>query len=371
MRKSSEIYMLDEICEIIRNGEHVVFFGGAGVSTDSGIPDFRGLGGLYSEEEEIPTNMTSIEEEYAKWLNGEESLIVAGCHFDYGNETLKLDLTDYVNGIIDKKVRNYGLMLCFAPVDDPQDKRMTKYVGFFTDKTNTFFEPYVETQYDDAIKDSRGRFVLGKDNRLYLYHNADDIPTDLDDTPTCSIDGVSYEVTRQRVGVYYATVNIKRGTYENEQIIYDVWSNIVCNGVEYDDIEQEVIVVAENNFKAPVAGLNTQGGKYITLSGINTSEKLNQGEIRLAEVWIKKYYDKALLAPSGNMYYRLYVKDGLKEIDVIKKDYVNILPETNYFVIDTAELLPNKYFVDIFMDGRWYKDQVHFEVVNNSTEQRY
>lgn len=36
--------------EIIENSESIVFFGGAGVSTESGIPDFRGTGGLYNED---------------------------------------------------------------------------------------------------------------------------------------------------------------------------------------------------------------------------------------------------------------------------------------------------------------------------------
>ena len=40
-----------EACrQIIREAKRIVFFGGAGVSTDSGIPDFRGNGGLYGEE---------------------------------------------------------------------------------------------------------------------------------------------------------------------------------------------------------------------------------------------------------------------------------------------------------------------------------
>ena len=42
---------LDEIKEIIKNAEHAVFFGGAGVSTESGIPDFRSSGGLYDTNE--------------------------------------------------------------------------------------------------------------------------------------------------------------------------------------------------------------------------------------------------------------------------------------------------------------------------------
>ena len=41
------------IKEIIKNADSVVFFGGAGVSTESGIPDFRGTGGLYTEDNEV------------------------------------------------------------------------------------------------------------------------------------------------------------------------------------------------------------------------------------------------------------------------------------------------------------------------------
>ncbi|MBQ8259276.1 MAG: NAD-dependent protein deacylase [Clostridia bacterium] len=43
---------IELICEILREAKHVVFFGGAGVSTESGIPDFRGSGGLYTSEGE-------------------------------------------------------------------------------------------------------------------------------------------------------------------------------------------------------------------------------------------------------------------------------------------------------------------------------
>lgn len=35
--------------EIINECESIVFFGGAGVSTESGIPDFRSVDGLYNQ----------------------------------------------------------------------------------------------------------------------------------------------------------------------------------------------------------------------------------------------------------------------------------------------------------------------------------
>ena len=38
---------IEEIRERIAQSDNVVFFGGAGVSTDRGIPDFRGSQGAY------------------------------------------------------------------------------------------------------------------------------------------------------------------------------------------------------------------------------------------------------------------------------------------------------------------------------------
>ncbi|MCH5209561.1 MAG: NAD-dependent protein deacylase [Oscillospiraceae bacterium] len=40
--------------EIIDSSDHIVFFGGAGVSTESGIPDFRSTDGLYNQKYNYP-----------------------------------------------------------------------------------------------------------------------------------------------------------------------------------------------------------------------------------------------------------------------------------------------------------------------------
>lgn len=43
---------------IIKNSKYLVFFGGAGVSTESGIPDFRGKNGLYNNDYgEVPAEV--------------------------------------------------------------------------------------------------------------------------------------------------------------------------------------------------------------------------------------------------------------------------------------------------------------------------
>ena len=40
--------------EWIKNSDNIVFFGGAGVSTESGIPDFRSVDGLYNQQYDYP-----------------------------------------------------------------------------------------------------------------------------------------------------------------------------------------------------------------------------------------------------------------------------------------------------------------------------
>lgn len=42
------------LCELFETHKNVVFFGGAGVSTASGIPDFRSVDGLYNQQFDYP-----------------------------------------------------------------------------------------------------------------------------------------------------------------------------------------------------------------------------------------------------------------------------------------------------------------------------
>ena len=43
-----------ELQELVDKYDNIVFFGGAGVSTESGIPDFRSQDGLYHQKYDYP-----------------------------------------------------------------------------------------------------------------------------------------------------------------------------------------------------------------------------------------------------------------------------------------------------------------------------
>lgn len=52
---------LNELKKIIDKSEHIAFFGGAGVSTESGVPDFRSKDGLYNQHD---VNFDAYEPEF-------------------------------------------------------------------------------------------------------------------------------------------------------------------------------------------------------------------------------------------------------------------------------------------------------------------
>ena len=45
---------LKQLQKWMEESDNIVFFGGAGVSTESNIPDFRSVDGLYNQEYDYP-----------------------------------------------------------------------------------------------------------------------------------------------------------------------------------------------------------------------------------------------------------------------------------------------------------------------------
>ena len=59
--------MIDKLQSMINESKYIVFFGGAGVSTDSGIKDFRGSNGLYKDNPEYLLSTECFYEEPEKF----------------------------------------------------------------------------------------------------------------------------------------------------------------------------------------------------------------------------------------------------------------------------------------------------------------
>lgn len=331
--------------------------------SDSGCNWFQRMNGAPWEEEGIYST-EKMSSEYDKFSAGEESIIISRQHFDIGNENFEFDITDYVNDLILGKEKNYGLGLCFSPLLEMKIVEHDQYVGFFGPYTNTFFHPYLETIYDSPIKDDRASFYNGKTNRLYLYCKDGDDFINLDELPSCSIEGVDKDIVvkQQTKGVYYAEISFKRGEMEKDTILYDKWFNLSLNGEKLDDQEFDFVVLGDNNL---FSNKTVEKDNYVpSLTGIIPDENLQVGEIREINVVFRKKFTTNISKNLENVFYRLYVKDGSKEISVIDYHPIDKSYLDSYFIIDTNNLIPNDYYIDIRQGNRYYKDVLRFTILS-------
>ena len=76
------------LADWIATSPSTVFFGGAGVSTESGIPDFRGANGFYFQEREIPLETVLAALEAAGRLDAVITQNIDGLHQRAGSRTV-------------------------------------------------------------------------------------------------------------------------------------------------------------------------------------------------------------------------------------------------------------------------------------------
>ena len=261
--------------------------------------------------------------------------------------------------------------LCFAEckklssINIPEN---INYISFFSNNTRTFYEPYVESRIDEPILDNRHRFKLGKINHLYFYSKLDNEFIDLDELPTCTINDIVYPVTRHRKGCYYATVNALNN-FRHDELYYDIWSGLKYQGDDIDDVEMSFTT---NKGHALTLGESYTSSKKIdaTIIGINDYEKIFQGEKRELNVIFRVPYQSSCYDLYEKAFYRLYIKDGKDEVNVIDWDSIDILDNFNSFVIDFATLLPHEYHIDIKLyngkNTQIFKDITKFIVVDTN-----
>ena len=71
---------IQKLKEIIDGSDNIVFFGGAGVSTESGVPDFRSVDGLYNQEYDYPPE-TILSHTFIEGIGEFIDFIIIKCYF--------------------------------------------------------------------------------------------------------------------------------------------------------------------------------------------------------------------------------------------------------------------------------------------------
>jgi hypothetical protein len=305
--------------------------------------------------------------------------VLATQHFDKGNENLEMDITDIVNGYITGDTNN-GLGIAFTRVLEETPTTEHQYVGFFTRHTQSFYEPYVETIYDCHIKDDRTDFYLDKDNKLYLYVNLNGNPTNLDTIPSATIldnNGTPFssytpsDVTHVTKGVYSIDINVPTTANYSDCILFnDIWSGLVINGVSRPDIELDFALKDSMGYYNIGDSDELPKKVGINVTGIKRDEEIHRGDIRKVIVSTRIPYTVEQKQTVDSLKYRLYVKEGKNQYTVIDFQDVEITNNNNYFLLDTASLVPNTYYLDVKVESNLEVNTIaevlSFDIVSQS-----
>ena len=147
----------------------------------------------------------------------------------------------------------------------------------------------------------------------------------------------------------------------------DTWSQITrSNGALLPDVTNE-FVIYDNAFSIGTTVVEPKVYGY-SVSGIKLNEKIQNGDTRKVYVSTRVPYTTDHDVLVDNIKYRIYVKQGTTEVEVIPWTDVNKSFTSNYFLLDTSWLIPNEYFLDIKATSNQqvdtYRKVINFQIVN-------
>lgn len=294
-------------------------------------------------------------------------------HFDNGNENINQDISEIVNHILTGTTGNsVDFVLAFDPLYFTNDDGKQS-ISFFTKYTQTFYEPFVETIFNDVIIDNRTDFISEINNSLYLYVSKNGSYVNLDSEPIVTISdstntdivglsGMTSQLVRK--GVYKITFGISGLFCDGKRFYYDKWDGIGMNGAGLSMIRQKFVPkLYDEMFDIGAISTNNH---IIKFSGIKLNEKIKRGEIRKVVVNVKSFNTLQTIV-SGELYYRIYIKEGKTQVNVFDWTLLDKTTE-NSFLIDTSYLIPREYNIEIKSkigdEVIFFENEIKFEIVS-------
>ncbi len=295
-------------------------------------------------------------------------------HFEFGNEDIEFDMTNEINRILTGTTTgSTGWGVAFLPELENLTGLTENYsVGFFTRHTQTFYEPFLETNYNDLILDNRNAFYSYNNNKLYLYSYIGGVPTNLDNLPIVTLENNqgntigTYTGCQITQGVYEITTNSVSAT--TPCMFTDTWSNLYYNGIQIPNVVNDLTVLPYTGYFT--LGPNSQDPELFGFDfyGIKQDEKILNTDLRKVGVVVKKAYTSNQVLTPVTVYYRVYVKEGQTEVQVQDWTQVNRASNEYYFIFDTRDKIPNEYSIDIKVltsgEVDTYKKTLTFQIVD-------
>jgi hypothetical protein len=347
---------------------------GLGFDYESTEYDFTLGNNTFDERPSNWFNRTTINQWTSQGVYGNDPTIVTTAHFDNGNENLNVDISNYVNGVLTGNT-THGLGLAFAVIYQDITPEVDQSVAFFTKYTQTFYEPFIESVFEDRIYDNRDNFIEKQTQNLYLYVTKGTNFYDLDNTPTVditdnngtSITGLTGLTTNKiRKGIYKVSFGLNGVLCDGRRFYKDVWKGLSINGINISNVTQKFVPKPYTSLFT-IGENQTELNRYaIQFFGLKQGEKISRGENRKVVVTFKSL-NNGLSQLFDEVFYRMYIKEG--RTDVVIHDWTQLdVTNENSFVFDTSFMIPREYLIEIkgktHTEEIFYNESIKFEIVS-------
>ena len=345
---------------------------GIGYDSEDGAHDFSAGNLTYNEQPSNWFNRTILNNWEDEGVKITEENIIRKIHFDNGNEDIHVDITTYINDILNNEKIYHGMGICFDFVYENLNIKTDKSVSFFTKYTQTFFEPYLESVFVDTIIDDRPHFVEKIEQKLYLTVNDGNRYVNLDTNPIVDIVDTKNNIIMEnltteniRKGIYCVKLTVDSDVVDDRSFLKDVWKNISINGSSLDNVTQRFLPKKlESGFKFNTVIEKTPKITFRSI-GILQNEKIRSGDVRKISLVFKSISD--IKNVFKDVYYRLFIWEGRTEVNVQDWTLMDSNGE-NSFLLDTGMLIPREYVLEIKVKNGdeviTMNEHINFEIVS-------
>ena len=300
-------------------------------------------------------------------------------HFALGGEDINMDVTDIVKNWLSGGSQNNGLAVAYSHEFESISSQTRSISSFFTQKTNSSFKPYLEVNYNQAIRDDRTTVTNNRRCRLFLYTFSGNMAANFYSAGTVSIrtqnntNVITGLVPQQfQKGVYYVDILMSAAT--PGQRYKDVWQGVTFQpGIDRTDFTQ-FFDINQNYYTSGARGINDY---VVTTYGLNNNDVLQTDE--LIRVYAETRVNYSLKNPKTDygLEYRMTMNNT---IELVPWTPCNSAVIDNcykcFFDLDTSWLLTNQNYqitfrISEFGTKRIIAERLNFKIVDKMSPTDY
>jgi len=285
---------------------------------------------------------------YSGSFSGNSGDVLGYQDFNNGTEDINLDITEYINLIIDGIEDFYGIGIKYSEIIETGTTTNMQSVAFHAKDTNTYYEPYIETQFVYDVDDDRSNFYLDKNNKLFL--DLRNVPSDI---TINSVKIYDYEnnvieyisgatVTTITKGLFSIPIIISSSTYPDAVIFHDEW-DVNINGNSNKILNKFYLKSFSEYLYTSYINLDNY---HVTVDGLFENEVITQGDIKKIAVRSRELYK----AKNSNLIYEygVFTQIGVDaQLEILPFTKVNKIGSEYSIDLNTIWLIPQDYYLKI------------------------